>query len=66
VVTADVPPCTIVGGNPARALRARYAPDVAKLPCELAWRDKPVEWISAHLHLITGADPDALRAAARG
>ena len=30
VVTHDVPPCTIVGGNPAKVIRERFADEPAK------------------------------------
>lgn len=30
VVTADVPSCTIVGGNPAKVVKARFEPRVVK------------------------------------
>jgi serine O-acetyltransferase len=36
VVTADVPPRAIVGGNPARILRDDAPPDVAAMECDLA------------------------------
>lgn len=62
VVTSDVPPYTIVGGNPARPLRERFDPQsVARLQ-SLAWWDWPVEAITAHLALISAGDVDALEA----
>ncbi|HEY5799507.1 MAG TPA: CatB-related O-acetyltransferase [Burkholderiaceae bacterium] len=66
VVTSDVPPYAIVGGNPARVLRMRYSDEAAQLLVQLAWWDRPVEWITAHLPLIGGADIEALRAASKG
>lgn len=63
VVTMDVPPYAIVGGNPARVLRMRFAPEqVARLQ-EIAWWDRPIEWVTRHVNLIRGADLDALEAA---
>ncbi|WEF34335.1 CatB-related O-acetyltransferase [Pseudoduganella chitinolytica] len=63
VVTADVAPYTIVGGNPARPVRARFdAETVARLQA-LAWWDRPAEWITAHLALIRGGDVAALERA---
>jgi virginiamycin A acetyltransferase len=63
VVTADVEPYTIVGGNPARPLRRRFADDVIAGLLEIRWWDWPMERISRHLEAIVGADLDALRAA---
>jgi phosphonate metabolism protein (transferase hexapeptide repeat family) len=39
IVTRDVAPYTIVAGNPARVLRARFAPDVAHRLMAMAWWD---------------------------
>lgn len=61
VVTSDVPPYAVVGGNPARTLKQRFDPasvDVLEL---LAWWDWPVETITRHLDLIVSGDVAALR-----
>ena len=57
VVTKDVAPYTIVGGNTARPIRRRYPEGVAEAMMELAWWD----WDNAKLR---AALPDfrALRA----
>lgn len=39
IVTKDVPPYTIVAGNPARVLRLRHPKDIADRLIELAWWD---------------------------
>jgi phosphonate metabolism protein (transferase hexapeptide repeat family) len=39
VVTRDVAPYTIVGGNPAREIRPRFAPEMAARLLELKWWD---------------------------
>jgi phosphonate metabolism protein (transferase hexapeptide repeat family) len=39
VVTKDVPDYTIVGGNPARAIRQRFPEDIAERLMRLAWWD---------------------------
>lgn len=60
VVVSDVPAYTIVGGNPARAIKQRFAPDaIAKLQ-SLAWWDWPIGKITQHLALIVSGDIDAL------
>ncbi|MCG5501774.1 Vat family streptogramin A O-acetyltransferase [Ectothiorhodospira lacustris] len=64
VVVRDVPPYTIVGGNPAQPIRPRFAPDVIARLEAVAWWDWPIQKITAHLDRITGADVDALEAVA--
>ncbi len=64
VVTRDVAPYTIIGGNPAEPIRARFAPEIVAALLEIAWWDWPIETIEANLAAITGADIDALRRAA--
>src|SRR5918911_1545527 len=39
VVTKDVPPYAIAGGNPARVIRARFDPDTIAALLEAAWWD---------------------------
>lgn len=62
VVVADVAPYTIVGGNPARPIRARFDADTVQVLLEVAWWNWPVEKITAHLELIVGGDVRALQA----
>lgn len=45
VVTKDVPPYTIVAGNPARVIRPRFDADIAARLIALAWWDWPIEKI---------------------
>ncbi|MFZ6719821.1 Vat family streptogramin A O-acetyltransferase [Undibacterium sp. Ji49W] len=56
VVVSDVPAYTIVGGNPAKALRQRFAPEVIAALEELAWWNWPIEKISRNINLITAGD----------
>lgn len=66
VVVSDVPPYAVVGGNPARVIRSRFAPeDVAALEA-LAWWDWPVEKISANLDAIVAGDVAALQSRGLG
>lgn len=64
VVTNDVPPYAIVGGNPGRVIRMRYDEDTITALLEIAWWDWPVEVIQANIDAITGADIDRLQAVA--
>ena len=65
VVTADSPPYAIVGGNLGRVVRERLDSASVQRLLEIAWWDRPAEWIGRHLDLIRGGDVDALYAAAR-
>lgn len=65
LVTKDVPPFAIVGGNPARLLRMRFdEADVARL-LRVAWWDWPVAQITAHARAIMAGTPDELERIAR-
>lgn len=61
VVTRDVPPYAVVGGNPARILRRRFTDEVVDALLEIAWWDWPVEKITRNLPVITSADIHALK-----
>ncbi|WP_082638194.1 Vat family streptogramin A O-acetyltransferase [Lysobacter antibioticus] len=61
VVVADVPAYTIVGGNPAKTIRQRFAPDEIAALEALAWWDWPVEKITRHLQCLVAGDIEALR-----
>jgi virginiamycin A acetyltransferase len=65
VVTADVPPYTVVGGNPAKPIKTRFSPAVVSELEAIAWWDWPIDKISRHLPAIVSADIDVLRAGAR-
>jgi len=61
VVTADVEPYTIVGGNPARPIRRRFPDEVIAILLQLAWWNRDPAWVTAHLEVIGGGDLAALR-----
>nr|WP_208641378.1 CatB-related O-acetyltransferase [Micromonospora arborensis] len=57
VVTADVPPYTIVGGNPAKAIRRRFEEaDIDRLR-RAAWWDWPVDLVTEHTRTIMAGTP---------
>lgn len=64
VVTSDVEPYTIVGGNPAKPIRRRLPEDIALRLQALAWWDWPVDNIRAASDALMKADIDALEALA--
>jgi virginiamycin A acetyltransferase len=64
VVVSDVPPYTIVGGNPARVIKERFADDIVQALLVIAWWNWPIEKITRYLPEIVSADLPALRQAA--
>jgi virginiamycin A acetyltransferase len=61
VVTKDVPPYTIVGGNPAKEIRARFKSEVINQLLEMQWWNWDIEKITRNVHLLTGNDIEALQ-----
>lgn len=66
VVSGEVPPYSIVAGNPARVVRARFAPDVVARLLDLRWWDWPMEVILEAQTAICNGDIAALEAGAPG
>lgn len=64
VVTKDVPPYAIVGGNPAQLIRFRFDEEVITRLLQIRWWDWPIETITANLKLICGSDISGLAASA--
>jgi len=64
VVASDVPVYTVVGGNPARPIKTRFAPEVVARLEALAWWDWPIEEITRNLTQIVSGDVEALSACA--
>jgi virginiamycin A acetyltransferase len=62
VVTRDVAPYTIVGGNPATCIRPRFDPATTAQLLRVAWWHWPIERITRYASLLTG-DPASLLAA---
>lgn len=60
VVTRDVPPYTIVGGNPAQVIRKRFSEEQTALLMRLQWWDWEVEKITQHIQKLTSADIEGL------
>ncbi len=56
VVTKDVPPYTIVGGVPAKVIRARFATDIAAQLQAIAWWNWPLEKLMANLADFQSSD----------
>lgn len=63
VVSVDVPPYTVVGGNPARVLKLRYDAETVARLLRIAWWNWSAARVTRNLEKIVGADIDALEAA---
>jgi virginiamycin A acetyltransferase len=61
VVTSNVLPNTIVGGNPAKGIRQRFADDVIRALLEVAWWHWDSAKITRNLEHILAADLEALQ-----
>ncbi|WP_186389858.1 type B chloramphenicol O-acetyltransferase [Stappia sp. TSB10P1A] len=62
LVTKDVPPYTIVAGNPAREIRKRFSDEEIAMLLEMAWWDWPIERIGREMHNLCSADIARLHA----
>lgn len=60
VVTSDVPPYAIVGGNPAKVIKTRFTDETIAALENLAWWDWPVEQITRNLTAIVTANLEEL------
>ncbi|AQW62655.1 Vat family streptogramin A O-acetyltransferase [Dehalococcoides mccartyi] len=60
VVVNDVAPYTIVGGNPAKSIKARFPEETIKMLLDVKWWDWDIEKITRNLEIITSANPIVL------
>ncbi len=63
LVTKNVEPYSIVGGNPAKLIRKRYDDKTIEFLLQLAWWDWPIEKITKNLTAIATGDLEALKRA---
>ena len=59
VVTKDVAPYTIAGGNPAKLIKKRFSDDIISKLLELKWWDWEIEKITKHVDKLT-SHPETL------
>lgn len=52
VVTKDIPPFAIVGGQPGRVLRYRYSEEDIAFLNRIKWWNNPPEWFQKHWRLL--------------
>ncbi|GGF14013.1 hypothetical protein GCM10011321_02440 [Youhaiella tibetensis] len=60
LVTRDVEPYTIVGGNPAKPIRKRFPDEDIALLLEMAWWDWPDAMLAEAMPLMTDSNIAAL------
>ena len=60
VVVSDVPPYTVVGGNPAKPIKQRFSDEIVQALLKIAWWNWDIEKISRNLEKIAAAEIDAL------
>ena len=61
VVTKDVPPYSIVAGNPAKVIRKRFDDNTIASLLEIKWWNWPVDKITQNIDVIVAADMGALK-----
>ena len=61
VVGSDVPPYTIVAGNPAKILRKRFDEELIDLLLKFRWWDKSAEEINGLIPILTCSDLEKVR-----
>jgi virginiamycin A acetyltransferase len=60
VVTKNVEPYTVVGGNPATIIKKRFDEQTIDTLLNIKWWDWSIEKIEKNIDVITGNDLDAL------
>jgi virginiamycin A acetyltransferase len=61
IVTKDVEPYAIVGGNPAREIKKRFPEEVIRELLRIQWWNWDREKLTRHVHLLTGNEVGKLR-----
>lgn len=61
VVTKDVQPYSIVGGNPAKLIKKRFDDEIIKLLLEANWWDWNIEKITENIAILSGNELDKLK-----
>ncbi|MCI8397831.1 MAG: Vat family streptogramin A O-acetyltransferase [Oscillibacter sp.] len=61
VVSSDVPPYCIAGGNPCRVIRPRFNEELTACLLELKWWDWPAEKIFRNLETLCSGDLGKIR-----
>ena len=62
VVGSDVPPYTVVAGDPARVTRKRFDDELIELMLEWKWWDKSIDEINSLIPILTDSDLERVKA----
>lgn len=60
VVTKDIPPYSVAGGNPASLIKQRFDQATIDTLLKIAWWNWPIEKVTEHLEAIVGCDLSVL------
>lgn len=61
VVSRDIPPYCLAGGNPCRVIRPRFDLELTEYLLELKWWDWPPEKIFRHLEALCSSDLEQIK-----
>jgi virginiamycin A acetyltransferase len=61
IITKDVAPYSIVGGNPAKLIRKRFSEKDINTLLDKRWWDWPIEKITKNVQKLTGRDIDWIK-----
>lgn len=64
VVTHDVPPYSVVGGNPAQVIKGRFDDSTVEALLNIAWWNWPATHLTHYLEAVVNADLSKLEEAA--
>ncbi|MDE5583941.1 MAG: CatB-related O-acetyltransferase [Ruminococcus sp.] len=66
VVGSDIPPYTIVAGNPARTIRKRFDDELINLMLEFRWWNKSIQEINKLIPLLSCSDLEKVKSEIKG
>jgi virginiamycin A acetyltransferase len=61
VVTKNVAPYTIVGGNPAQVIRTRFVPETIEILLKIQWWNWDIQKITENLNILCSNNQEALK-----
>lgn len=61
VVGSDVPPYTVVAGNPAKEIRKRFDDELIDIMLKLKWWDRSIEEINGLIPVLSCGDPEKVK-----